>query len=112
MKFFPTGKLEAEKTVLESLYTSPYQKWEKAKLALQAYKLSAKLPTNERPKELYAAILDASLNIGENSWTKTMLEGISIQHINYDPAKEKSHKCLLYLLDDLYTPGVSLTLYL
>ncbi|MDG1296150.1 MAG: WD40 repeat domain-containing protein [Saprospiraceae bacterium] len=81
-------KLNAEKTVLESLYTSPYQKWEKAKLALQAYKLSAKLPTNERPKELYAAILDASLNIGENSWTKTMLEGTSIQHINYDTAKE------------------------
>lgn len=82
-------KLEAEKIVLESLYTSPYQKWQKAALALEANMLSAGLNPADRPKELYAAILDASLNVGNNAWSKNILEGTAIQHINYNPSSEK-----------------------
>ena len=82
-------KLEAEKLVLQSLYTSPYQKWEKAALVLEANRIASELRPADRPKELFAAILDASLNLGENSWNKNILEGVSLQHINFDDATEK-----------------------
>ena len=82
-------KLKAEKLVLESLYTSPYQKWEKAALVLEANKIASELRPTDRPKELFAAILDASLNLGENSWEKNILEGVSLQHINFDDTTEK-----------------------
>lgn len=81
-------KLEAEKLVLESLYTSPFQKWEKAALVLKANMIASKLRPSDRPKELFAAILDASLNLGENSWKKNILDGVSLQHINFDDATE------------------------
>ena len=82
-------KLEAEKTVLQALYTSPYQKWYKAELTLKAYQLSMALEPKERPSELYAAILNASINLGENSWSKNFIKDVEIQHIDFDQNTEK-----------------------
>ena len=72
----------------KELYTSPFQKWEKAALVLKANMIASKLRPSDRPKELFAAILDASLNLGENSWKKNILDGVSLQHINFDDATE------------------------